>query len=86
MPCSSGKTIIKLRYNSATSQLRHHSRPKINVVKKRCRCCEVFKMANKSACIDFRSIDLWKYKPNNDIFVLLKHEHSITYESAVPEL
>ena len=43
-------------------------------------------MANKSACIDFRSIDLWKYKPNNDISVLLNMSISITYESAVPEL
>ena len=38
---------------SATSQLRHHSGPKINVVKQRCRFSKVFKMADKSASRDF---------------------------------
>ena len=38
---------------SATSQLRHHSGPKINV-KQSCSCSEVFKMAEKLACRDFR--------------------------------
>ena len=36
-----------------TSQLRHHSGPKIYVVKQMCRCSEVFKMADKSACREF---------------------------------
>ena len=40
---------------SATSQLQHHSWPKINVVKQRCHCSEVFKMADKSACRDFHT-------------------------------
>ena len=42
-----------LKY-SGTSQLRHHLGWKIYVVKQRCRCSKVFKMANKSSCGDFR--------------------------------
>ena len=44
-------------------------------------------MADKSGCRDFcRTIDLWKYKPNNDISVLLNMSISIIYVSVVPEL
>ena len=39
---------------SGTSQLRHHSGPKMYVEKQRYRCSKVFKMAVKSTGIDFR--------------------------------
>ena len=43
-------------------------------------------MADKSTCCDFRTIDLWKYKPNHDISVLLSMSISIFYMNVVPEL
>ena len=47
--------VIDLKHKySGTSQLRHHSGSKIYVVKQRRRCLEVFKMAVKLTCCDFR--------------------------------
>ena len=46
--------ILNVPSCSGTSQLRHHSGPKTYAVKQRCRCSEVFKMADKLACRNFR--------------------------------
>ena len=42
-------------------------------------------MAN-ATFIEQESIDLWKYKPNNDISVLLNMSIAIIYVSVVPGL
>ena len=36
--------------------------------------------------VDLKSIDQWKNKPNNDIYVLFNVSISIIYVNAVPEL
>ena len=46
------KTAVK--FICIVTTVEPHSGPKISVVKQGCRCSEVFKMADKSACRDFR--------------------------------
>ena len=56
---------------SGTSQLQHHSGPKIYVFKQRCRCSEVFK-AVKSTCCDFRrAIEHRPYGNTNQIMTFM---------------